>query len=438
MNFAMVVRCVGPLDQSTLRAALDAVQNRHPLLQVRIEETPAGPVFQSEGVPPILLQISDPLAGKFSLDPEAIHAWIEEELVQGIDWRQGPLVRCTWVRHADEVHHLLLTFHHAIGDGMSGILLLRDLFQAMQSTAQGAKPKAKKPLQTMTPAIDKRLPKLARGWRGFLLSVKTVLRLRRADRQLSPVVRQSIDAEADLGSQRTHVFMRTFDRSFTEQLRAQAKEQNTTVNTVLSAAMSLAMAEELGADESVSLLHRSAVNVRRELDPEVGEEIGLFVSLLFYRAQLTGTEDVWEIARAIKKQHQSGREQNLPLAILKLMPALYRAIRGDQISNEDFSKKWRERTKETLGISNLGVIDLPGGAGDLKIDGFCFAVSPSSVVDFASTAATFNGQLTWSFITPCRVFEKSHAEQVVDKIIARLHAAVLPNSESCSLVGSPA
>ena len=55
---------------------------------------------------------------------------VEDEINRPLLSHVGPLARCVHVRHADDQHHLLLTFHHVVGDGMSGVFMVRDLLTA--------------------------------------------------------------------------------------------------------------------------------------------------------------------------------------------------------------------------------------------------------------------------------------------------------------------
>ena len=125
----MVLRISGPLSESILRFALDVVQSRHALLQVRIEDTPKGPVFRSESVPEIPLRIED------AQEPLEITDLMEDELEITVPWKEGPMVRCTWVRDAHHFHHLLVTFHHIIGDGISGVNFLHDLLSVISEAS---------------------------------------------------------------------------------------------------------------------------------------------------------------------------------------------------------------------------------------------------------------------------------------------------------------
>src|SRR5580698_4590216 len=118
LNFTSVALVKGPLTERMVQVGLTAVRARHPYLRARIAVDEMGrPAFRDDGAAP-------------SLRTVAGGDWIaeaEREVNDPISTESGPLVRCVVVEHAAEHHTLLLTFHHSIGDGMSGAYLMRDL-----------------------------------------------------------------------------------------------------------------------------------------------------------------------------------------------------------------------------------------------------------------------------------------------------------------------
>lgn len=61
------------------------------------------------------------------LPRRAYHAEVE---TQHETWPLGgPRVRCVRLRHSDADSTLLLTFHHVVADGKSGVVVMRDLIR---------------------------------------------------------------------------------------------------------------------------------------------------------------------------------------------------------------------------------------------------------------------------------------------------------------------
>ncbi len=173
LNFTMVSRIRGALTEQSLHHALGRVQQRHPLLEVRIEPTPSGPVFRGDGVPPIPLRVLDAQADANHL----VNGIIEEEINSSVLWEHGPLARLVWIRGNGDHHHLLATFHHVIADALSGTLFLNDFFRALagddsdcdETRSGGAG-------QVFGTAMDARLPKKVRGLRGLVGDLRLLAR----------------------------------------------------------------------------------------------------------------------------------------------------------------------------------------------------------------------------------------------------------------------
>src|SRR5262245_1774345 len=88
----VVAEVAGPLTESALRAALDAVQQRHPLLRVRIVLEEGNRLIYRGGVPPIPLRVVES-------PPETWLVEGEREQQSPFPTESGPLFRCTWLRH---------------------------------------------------------------------------------------------------------------------------------------------------------------------------------------------------------------------------------------------------------------------------------------------------------------------------------------------------
>ncbi|MFJ4783751.1 condensation domain-containing protein [Streptomyces sp. NPDC088794] len=106
-------------------AALAAVQDRHPLLQVHIEDHPEGRLgfHRPAPVPPISLRVLHRPA-------ETWRQVAAEEVSQQFDTSQAPLARAVLVGDGDR-SALLLTFYHCVVDGIGGVAVLNDLVSAL-------------------------------------------------------------------------------------------------------------------------------------------------------------------------------------------------------------------------------------------------------------------------------------------------------------------
>ncbi len=417
LNVTTIAAVQGPLTEAILVVALQALQRRHPLLQVRIGDADRPPRFVTSGVPNIPLRIIDQSA-------RDCHAVIEGEISRPIDTAPGPLARCTWIRHGDATHHLLLTFHHVIGDGMSGVLMIRDVMRsaAAQLAATDATP-AMPPLVDSRP-MDLRLPQAARGLRGAWKQVRFVAGMASSDLRLRPPMRPTADQPAALAERRTMVDCRTIDASLLTRLAQCARDHTTTVHGALSAAILLAMAKDNSATAAMSVKHRTPVNMRQLLEPQVGEDVGMFASMAFYRGRVRADADFWDLAREVRTSVKAQIDQGVPLVLVGMLPRLDRMIGGDRLAVDEFGARWQARTPSTSGLTNLGRVELGDDFGPLDVGSLQFAVSPGGLGDCACTATTYRGTLHWNFVYAAPVFAAERARGITNDAVDRLMRAI--------------
>src|SRR5262245_8565183 len=124
VHFSLVARIEGELDSAKLAAALDQVRRRHPALRVCIvDDAESGPAFY---------RIDDPIE-IHAAPAETTTDWrwvVERELSRPFSAFPGPLMRATALWASDGAS-IILTFHHAIMDALSGTRILRDVMQAL-------------------------------------------------------------------------------------------------------------------------------------------------------------------------------------------------------------------------------------------------------------------------------------------------------------------
>lgn len=124
-HFLLVAEFDGELAEDQLRGALDAVQTRHPLLTVQIEDRPVSRLgfYRPDEVAPI------PLTVRHSSE-DSWHSLAAQELSRPFDRSIAPLIRATLLRTPSS-STVLLTFDHTIADGISSMLVFDDLVGAL-------------------------------------------------------------------------------------------------------------------------------------------------------------------------------------------------------------------------------------------------------------------------------------------------------------------
>ena len=415
LNVTMVARIRGPLSSTDLQHALNVLQSQHELLQVRVEKTKGGLAYRSHGVPEIPLH-------ETAAERDAWVPLVEDEINRPLLSHVGPLARCVHVRHAADQHHLLLTFHHVVGDGMSGVFLVRDLLTAATDSPRVA---ATNPEGFRPPtAMDRRLPAYTRGWRGWKLGLAFQTDSSLADIRFRPPQRTRLDQFAPPDARTIRIIAREFNPEITDQIIQRSRQEGTTVHAALAAAMCLAVVDDINHTAPVSVKFRTPVNVRQDLVPPAGEDLGLFASMAFFRDRVTSRDDFWQLARRVRAQITNQVQRGIPCMLVRLMPILYRLIRADRLTDQEFTHRWYDVTPSTCGITNIGRLGIATEYGALQLDALHFAVAMSALGDFSCTVSSLGGRLHCNFLCPQPVISTGHAQELVGDIETRLLKAI--------------
>jgi NRPS condensation-like uncharacterized protein len=124
IHFSVAMEVSGATTPGQWRRALNRVQKRHPLLSTSIRLNQEGwPEFCFDGDRPI------PLVVQYG----QLESWVrvlESELGQRFNPDDVPLARAVLLYEPQRAF-VVLTFHHAIADGMSGVYILRDMLRVL-------------------------------------------------------------------------------------------------------------------------------------------------------------------------------------------------------------------------------------------------------------------------------------------------------------------
>lgn len=285
-----------------LRAALDVLQRRHPMLAVRIAEESGRFRFEADGVPPI------PLA---SLDRSGGAPWTrvaEGELGRPLDEAAGPLARCTYLHAGEGSSELVLAFHHAIIDGASAQALAGEILGLCGPA--GREGGAGRPTDPLPPPVEELFPAGFRGPRSLLRRVgfvarqvadEAVYRWRtRADRTGPPEEpARSRILPVRLGAEATAALVR------------RSRRERVTLHGALAAALLLAVQEHLHDGRPGPMRHVAFADLRPRLRPPVPpERLGCCISMLRHTVEMpAGGGDgkgLWPLARRIDGRVAAG------------------------------------------------------------------------------------------------------------------------------------
>ncbi len=126
-NIPNAIRVSGPLDHAALHRALNLLVARHEALRTRLLATGGRPVQRIDRPAPVRLELTDysALAPADRLD--RLRGFIDAEAIRPFDLAAGPLLR-TWLLRLEPGDHVLLAVvHHAVFDGWSAGVFVREL-----------------------------------------------------------------------------------------------------------------------------------------------------------------------------------------------------------------------------------------------------------------------------------------------------------------------
>lgn len=401
-------RISGPLQPDVLRSGLDALRAQHPLLRATIQHTAqhAAPTYWfvvDEPGPAIDLSV---------IEKDDAAQWkdvAEREMASPID-AGTRLWRAVLLRDPHEVapqHDLLLSFHHAIADGIGIAYVIRDLLRYCNAAATGE-------------TID-------RGARPLLAAVEARLRQQRTTAEYDELVRTMlarqpaltpwpVSAPAPMSKRLSRIASRELGPTTVEELVQRARREGTTVNAALAAAMLIAGARARGIALTASMV--TAVSIRRYCEPVVDEdELGCFISTVrTAHEEVAGNSELWQLARAYRDQ------------LLAHVPIeAFRPVAPDRsmlstLFDADAASRQTELPRH-FGLTNVGALDIADDQGPYRLRAFrlCTAQHAGIYVGFLHVT-TVGGTMYLDLAYPDPLVPGAWAEAFMDQV-ARLVSA---------------
>lgn len=406
LHFTTVVDVDGPLDTATLRTALGAVTARHPSLRATITGPPEALRF--EPAPP---EAAVTLAVE-ALPEDAWPARLTAEIATPMPPTDGPLLRVTCLEAGPLRRRLLLTCHHAIADGRSGVYLVRDLLEAATGTPRPPRPAA--------PGLENARPPRHRGLFALATAVASLARdALRALRFGRPRLLTG-PPPFPLARRRPEVLSRTFPAPLVSALTDRARAAGTTVHGLMMAALLQAVAAELGG--VTPLACGSPVDLRPHLRPPVEDDLGYYVGLSQALHRVDPAGDPLALAVAVRRDLVRDLARGVPTKFHAVADLLFRILRRGRTPAAFAEAMYHLPLRAAVGITNLGRLDVPVTYGPLRTTALFFAVAPSGLADFVSTATCHDGTLRWTFTALAPVVDAARAKRLVDDTARRLVA----------------
>jgi hypothetical protein len=407
MLYVNIARIQGAISFDILRDAIDLIQKRHPLLQVHLQASDDGFSFEANGTLAIPLRAIDRLHQQQWLEIA------ENELVTKFSDNCEPLCRLTLLNtsEAEGINELIVTFHHAIADGISALHFIHELLSYYQQLVE----------DTPIPPIDSLplLPPLEQLLVQHLSELDAADLTQIALSQTNPAAALIIEQTALVKDRSTRIISRELDRIITSQIKNRCRDEQTTVHGALCAATILACGRQLSTPEPVLISCSSSVNLRGSCFPVVdSSHLGCFVSNATISHHARIDTDFWELARECKSNIDRLIHQKVPHA---------------QVSNPELRDKYRSSflaqiAEHNMGrntmahVSNLGEFNFPTSYGSIQLESFYFAAGLSLIgTCLWLGAVTIDRKLCCTFTYTHPLISTKTAKSLVNSTIAILN-----------------
>ncbi|WP_170321603.1 non-ribosomal peptide synthetase/MFS transporter [Acrocarpospora pleiomorpha] len=291
-NATLGLRLDGTLDLAALSTALDGVLARHESLRTTYE----GDEPRQRIHPPF------PMPLEYVDTPDIAVEATARAVTHRFDMREGPVVRATLIRLAEDSHALLVVCHHIAADGWSMGLIADELATRYAAALDGREPDLPPlPIQYADYAAWSRAEHTPDArveyWRRVLDGAAGVRLPMRRERPAP-------------GGRKTNTHWTLLSPDVLPRLQA-AGGPGTTPFTALLAVFAMLLARYTG-EHDLTLASTNGGRRRVELEPIVG----CFVSALPVRGDLSGDPAFPEVAARLRRSVGGALTSQLPLALL--------------------------------------------------------------------------------------------------------------------------
>ncbi|MFG2595291.1 amino acid adenylation domain-containing protein [Streptomyces sp. NPDC048462] len=269
----------GLVDPDRLRAALQLLLDRHPLLRASFRQLPGGEVVQRL-TDHVTLPWQEADTAETALDDV-----LRADRARPFDLARPPLLRATLVRDGHR-HRLLLTLHHIVADGWSVSVLLRELTAAYRGDQL---PAPADPRPYLAWLADRDRDTAREAWRHALRALDGPTRLAApaaADGERAPARPEQVDTR--------------LPEELTAALTAYARTHGLTLSTVMHGVWALLLGALTGSDD---LVFGTTVSGRTTEVAGLDLAVGLFINTVPARVVLRPEESLTELLRRVQDEH---------------------------------------------------------------------------------------------------------------------------------------
>jgi NRPS condensation-like uncharacterized protein len=303
----IVVHLPEKIDSRRLEMAWQWLVRRHDILRTRFVWE--GSETQQEVLPevtvPFVVHRERGLSEK--LRGERLKAFLQTDRVRGFNLNEAPMLRLTLFPWGQESFSLVWTFHHALLDGRSYPVLLREVFDAYAELESGEISPRPEPFsyrRHIEWLQEENFDAAELFWKkhlaGFAAATPLVV-----DRQSPPGTDIYQQGEA----------WEQIDANVTDALRKLAKTHDLTLNSVVMGAWAILLHKYSREEDIVFAATRAG---RKSSIPDADETIGLFINTVPVRVQIKDDDALISVFKNVRKLWLEMRPyEHTPLARVK-------------------------------------------------------------------------------------------------------------------------
>lgn len=393
LNFSIVASHHGRLDGHTVRAGLQYLQKMHPLLRVGPDTTDKITTFVETGADVPFREL--PYEGK-----DQWRSVIKEELKKRFNRLEEPLWKVCLLKGENE-GQLIVTFHHAIADGVCGMPMMNHLYQIFASLLNGQEPSLNE-FNTPVPDFHSLYP----------LSSK------------EPIEDTSIEIEEE----KEHIqdfLTDIIDERTTKKIIDFSRANNIKVHAILFAALLMSVKEVLKPDFD-KLNAVSAVNYRSSFKPPFSSEVlALMRTLIQEEFSISDHVKLTDFAKVINTSVHSQLDAGEHVLNLKALEK--RLERG--ASPQELLQRCKFPLN-SVGQSNVGALNFTGHYSDSQLalnELFFFAdITPfcSDRVNVVLGTLTFRDKVSLSLWYLADLVKEEEAKAILTSMKERLASSL--------------
>jgi len=309
----LVVHLPEPISETRMRSACEWLVHRHDALRTRFSwedaEQPRQEILDVVQVPFALVD-----AQSFSPaeQQEVFEKLLKKDRLEGFDPGVAPLLRFTLFRRGSSSFSLIWTFHHALLDGRSFPILLRELFDAYSEELKESRSTSPHSVyrRHIEGLSEQNSTRDLTFWKEYLASFRAP----------TPLVVDHQAAEIDYPQGELWEIL---DCRVTSLLRDVAQSNDLTLNALFMGCWAVLLHRYSGEEDVVFGATRAC---RGSLGPEAADAIGLYINTLPVRAKLTDDTPVLALCSDLRRDWLKFRAfEQTPLAQVKSVSEIHPA-----------------------------------------------------------------------------------------------------------------